>query len=66
VYGQGMTSAALQTMALDELLKENISDDKLAKKFFSKAAKAFLKVMSLLNPPGSLLHPKIAWRVLFG
>jgi 2-polyprenyl-6-methoxyphenol hydroxylase-like FAD-dependent oxidoreductase len=114
VYGQGMTSAALQTLALDELLKKNISGNKLAKSFFSKAAKiidipwgmavgedfryaettgpkppainiinkyltlvhkatlkdkvvceAFLKVMSLLKPPTSLFHPKIAWRVLF-
>lgn len=39
VYGQGMTSAALQAVALDELLKENISEDKLAKRFFCKAAK---------------------------
>jgi 2-polyprenyl-6-methoxyphenol hydroxylase-like FAD-dependent oxidoreductase len=39
VYGQGMTSAAMQAAALDGLLHQNIAEDKLAKKFFSKAAK---------------------------
>jgi 2-polyprenyl-6-methoxyphenol hydroxylase-like FAD-dependent oxidoreductase len=114
VYGQGMTVAALEAKAIDELLKQKTPDDKLAKKFFRRAAKiidipwgmavgedfrfaetngpkppaiklinkyvtlvhkatlkdqvvcdAFLKVMSLLKPPTSLFHPKIAWRVLF-
>jgi len=39
VYGQGMSSAAMQAAALDVLLKKNTAADKLAKKFFKKAAK---------------------------
>jgi 2-polyprenyl-6-methoxyphenol hydroxylase-like FAD-dependent oxidoreductase len=39
VYGQGMTSAAMQAAALDGLLQRNIAGSKLAKKFFTKAAK---------------------------
>jgi 2-polyprenyl-6-methoxyphenol hydroxylase-like FAD-dependent oxidoreductase len=39
IYGQGMTSAALQVKALDELLQTGIADIKLSKAFFSKAAK---------------------------
>lgn len=38
-YGQGMSSASLQAVELDKVLAEHISDDKLAKTFFKKAAK---------------------------
>jgi hypothetical protein len=31
-----------------------------------KVCGAFLKVMGLLNPPTSLFHPKILWRVMSG
>ncbi len=37
-YGQGMTSAALQAVALDEVLTIGTPDDKLAKRFFGRAA----------------------------
>jgi flavin-dependent dehydrogenase len=111
-YGQGMTSAALQTKALDQLLQSTNDIHQLAPRFFRRVAKiidipwqlavgedfrfpdtvgkkalgtdlmnryaeyvqrathtdpqvyaAFLRVMNLLAPPGSLLHPSIAWRV---
>jgi 2-polyprenyl-6-methoxyphenol hydroxylase-like FAD-dependent oxidoreductase len=39
VYGQGMTSAALQIKMLDELLKSGSSKEELASKFFRRAAK---------------------------
>ncbi|QJW90543.1 FAD-dependent monooxygenase [Spirosoma taeanense] len=38
-YGQGMTSATMQAAALDRLLADNPSDEKLAKTFFQRAAK---------------------------
>lgn len=38
-YGQGMTSAALQATALDELLRTQPQDPQLARKFFKQAAK---------------------------
>jgi 2-polyprenyl-6-methoxyphenol hydroxylase-like FAD-dependent oxidoreductase len=113
VYGQGMTSAALQLKTLDELLQKNTPGSTLWKQFFRRASKiidtpwsmavgedfrfpetkgprpagvkllnfyvskvhratlkdkivceAFLRVMSLLQPPSTLFHPKIVWRVL--
>ncbi|GAB4581521.1 MAG: FAD-binding monooxygenase [Anaerolineales bacterium] len=112
-YGQGMTSAALQTLELQKLLAKNTPLDALAMTFFKRAAKvidipwqlavgedfrfptttgskpagtdlinryvvkvhratlrdevvglAFLKVMNLMEPPTSLFHPRILWRVL--
>jgi 2-polyprenyl-6-methoxyphenol hydroxylase-like FAD-dependent oxidoreductase len=114
-YGQGMTSAAMQAQALDEVLAERPTLDALAPIFFKKAAKvvdmpwqmavgedfrfptttgpkppgtdfinryiakvnrashydevvgaAFLRVMNLLAPSTSLMHPHIMWRVLRG
>lgn len=38
-YGQGMTSASMQAIELDKLLKKNISPDNLAPAFFKQAAK---------------------------
>lgn len=37
-YGQGMTSAAMQVAALDQLLTDKTPDDQLAKRFFGRAA----------------------------
>jgi 2-polyprenyl-6-methoxyphenol hydroxylase-like FAD-dependent oxidoreductase len=37
-YGQGMTSATLQAVELDKALTSGISDQKLAKRFFERAA----------------------------
>ncbi|QHT69652.1 FAD-dependent monooxygenase [Rhodocytophaga rosea] len=111
-YGQGMTSAAMQALALETLLQTNNTLDGLAKPYFKKVAKivdipwqtavgedfrfpetkgkkapgtnlinayidrvhkathhdtvvgaAFLKVMNMLEPPTSLLSPRILWRV---
>lgn len=111
-YGQGMTSAALQVQALDQLLRSQPHPHRLAEQFFHHVAKiidipwqlavgedfrfpktvgpkspgtdllnryanylhrashtdsqvytAFLRVMNLLEPPLSLVHPQIAWRV---
>jgi 2-polyprenyl-6-methoxyphenol hydroxylase-like FAD-dependent oxidoreductase len=113
IYGQGMSSACLQSVELDKLLSENISVDDLAFAYFKKTKKiidtiwqlatgedfrfpetlgkrpfginiinkyvaqvhratledeevcaAFLKVMALLEPPTTLLSPKIIWKVL--
>jgi 2-polyprenyl-6-methoxyphenol hydroxylase-like FAD-dependent oxidoreductase len=119
VYGQGMTCAALEAQALDQLLKNRLSRTTpaalsgLAHEFFAQAAKivdnpwqmavgadfrfkgtqgkkapsvdfvnayvakvhratqrdpqvliAFLKVMNLIEPPASLFHPRILFRVL--
>ena len=113
IYGQGMSSAALQALALGEALKADRHN--LAKRFFAQAAKvvdipwsiavgndlrmpetigprnagvnfvnwyiaklhkaahkdaeltvAFLKVANLLAPPPSVMHPRLAWRVLMG
>ena len=112
IYGQGMTSAALQAQALDEILERRRSLHGLWRPFFRRAAKAvdtpwqlavgedfrypetegkksiwtdwlnayvlrvhmathhdeevyaqFLRVMNLLDPPASLLSPRILWRV---
>ncbi len=116
VYGQGMTSAALQAAELDQLLGERHGGHGvagIARPFFKRAAtvidmpwqlavgedfrfpetegekalgtdllnaygvwvhkathhdavvgRAFLNVMNLIQPPTSLFHPKIMWRVL--
>jgi 2-polyprenyl-6-methoxyphenol hydroxylase-like FAD-dependent oxidoreductase len=113
IYGQGMASACQHAVVLDNLLKEKIPEEKLAKTYFKKTAKiidniwqlatgedfrfpqttgpkplgmslinkyltqvhratitdevvcgAFLKVMSLLQPPSTLFRPGILWRVL--
>lgn len=113
LYGQGMTTAALQVAELDALLSERGGNlDGIAGLFFARAAKvidgpwqtavgedfrfpetqgkkapgtnainayvahvhrathhdpvvgmAFLRVMNLIEPPTSLLHPRIVWRV---
>ncbi|MGH7539694.1 MAG: FAD-binding monooxygenase, partial [Gemmatimonadota bacterium] len=112
VYGQGMTSAAMQAEALGGELAGGGNGD-LWKRFFRRAAEIvdipwgsavaedfrypettgektpgtdlinayvarvhrathhdpvvygqFLKVMNLMEPPTSLLHPRFAWRVL--
>lgn len=112
-YGQGMTSAAKQAAALDELLATDIDATRLARAFFKKASRvidipwqmavgedfryptttgpkpagidllnryiamvhratlvdvevcrAFLKVMNLIEPPTSLMAPRILLRVL--
>ncbi|NJN37777.1 MAG: hypothetical protein HC790_02120 [Acaryochloridaceae cyanobacterium CSU_3_4] len=39
VYGQGMTSAALQVTVLDELLGTQLDPQRLATQFFKRAAK---------------------------
>ncbi len=113
VYGQGMTSAALQAAALDDVLMQNPDLRAIAQPFFKRVAgiidipwqlavgedfrfpetkgrkargtdiinryvtlvhrathddpvvyDAFLKVMNLIRPPTSLMHPKLVWRVL--
>jgi 2-polyprenyl-6-methoxyphenol hydroxylase-like FAD-dependent oxidoreductase len=113
IYGQGMTSAALQAKALDEILKKRGSLHSLWRPFFRRAAKVvdtpwqlavgedfrypeaegkkslltdflngyvlkvhkathydkevyaqFLRVMNLMEPPASLLSPKMIWKVL--
>jgi flavin-dependent dehydrogenase len=112
IYGQGMTSAALQAQALDEILKRRRSLHGLWRPFFQRAAKVvdtpwqlavgedfrypetegkksiwtdrlnayvlrvhkathhdedvyaqFLRVMNLIDPPASLLAPRILWRI---
>jgi 2-polyprenyl-6-methoxyphenol hydroxylase-like FAD-dependent oxidoreductase len=112
-YGQGMTSAALQAAALDDLLRARADLHGLAQPFFKRIAKivaipwqlavgedfrfpetqgrkapgadlinryvtlahrathtdpvvydAFLKVMNLMQPPASLMRPRMVWRVL--
>ncbi len=113
VYGQGMTSAALQAAALDDVLMQHPDLRTIARPFFRRVAQiidipwqlavgedfrfpetkgqkargtdmingyvtlvhrathtdpvvydAFLKVMNLMQPPTSLMHPKLIWRVL--
>jgi 2-polyprenyl-6-methoxyphenol hydroxylase-like FAD-dependent oxidoreductase len=113
IYGQGMTVAALEAVALDECLVKNRGN--LAELFFPKARQiidiswnaavgsdlnfeevegprtamlrflnwyigklhlaafqdaqvsiAFLKVINMVAPPPSILHPRIVWRVLKG
>jgi flavin-dependent dehydrogenase len=113
IYGQGMTVAALETVALGECLSNG--QDHLSKRFFAKASKiidnswsaavgndlaypeiegprtpmvrflnwyigklhlaahndpqvsiAFLKVINMVAPPPSMLHPRIVWRVIKG
>ena len=113
IYGQGMTVAALESVALHECL--SIGKDQLAKRFFARASKivddswgaavgndlaypevegqrtlmmrflnwyvgklqvaahtdtqvfiAFLRVINMVAPPPSIMHPRIVWRVLKG
>jgi 2-polyprenyl-6-methoxyphenol hydroxylase-like FAD-dependent oxidoreductase len=113
IYGQGMTSAAMQTRVLKDLLQQMPNLQGLWKSFFKRAAKVvdmpwqlavgedfrypetegkkppfidminayvekvhkvtqhdpvvyaqFLKVMNLMDPPTSLMSPRIMWRVL--
>ena len=115
IYGQGMTSAAMQAKVLDALLRQQDTLTGLWKPFFQRVAKVvdipwqmaagedfrypetvgnkpvatdfinaylskvhratqhdtvvysqFLKVMNLMAPPTSLMHPKIVWRVMRG
>jgi hypothetical protein len=115
LYGQGMTSAAMQAAALDKLLTSQKNLDDLYKPYFKQIAQivdmpwqtavgedfrypqtkgtkapgtdlinsyidkvhlathhdpvvgaAFLKVMSMMEPPTSLLRPHILWRVFRG
>jgi 2-polyprenyl-6-methoxyphenol hydroxylase-like FAD-dependent oxidoreductase len=113
IYGQGMTVAAMEALALGECLAQE--HDELAKNFFARANKiidaswgaavgndlsfpevegartpmtrfinwyisklhnaahddaqvsiAFLKLINMLAPPPSILHPRILWRVIRG
>jgi 2-polyprenyl-6-methoxyphenol hydroxylase-like FAD-dependent oxidoreductase len=113
IYGQGMTVAAVEAVALGECLANG--HDELAKRFFAQASKiidtswsaavgndlgfpevegprtpmlrflnwyvgkvhlaahndarvsiAFLKVINMVAPPPSIMHPRIAWRVMKG
>lgn len=113
LYGQGMTSAAMQAAALDKLLKEQLSLSGIRKPYFRQVAKivdipwrtavgedfrfpetkgrkapgtdiinaymdrvhrathhdavvgaAFLKVINMIEPPASLMGPKVLWRVI--
>jgi 2-polyprenyl-6-methoxyphenol hydroxylase-like FAD-dependent oxidoreductase len=113
IYGQGMTVAALEAVALGECL--TAGHDRLAERFFGRARKivdgawdtavgtdlgfaevegprtpmvrflnwyigklhaaahadaqvsiAFLRVINMLAPPPSILHPRIVWRVIKG
>ena len=112
IYGQGMTSAAMQTYALNENMKQTSNLKGIWKSFFKQAAKVvdmpwqlavgedfrypetegakppftdminayvervhkatqrdpvvygqFLRVMNLMDPPASLMSPRIMWRV---
>jgi 2-polyprenyl-6-methoxyphenol hydroxylase-like FAD-dependent oxidoreductase len=113
IYGQGMTVAALEAVALAECLVNG--HRALAKRFFARASRiidvswtaavgndvcfpevegprtpltrflnwyvdklhtaaysdatvsiAFLKVINMVAPPPSMLHPRIVWRVVKG
>ena len=113
LYGQGMTSAAMQAAALDKLLKARPSLHGIRKPYFRQVTKivdtpwktavaedfrfpetkgrkapgtdlinaymdhvhrathkdtvvgaAFLKVLNMIEPPVSLLSPRILWRVV--
>jgi len=113
IYGQGMTVAAMEAVALGEALAQGY--DKLARNFLARASKiidaswgaavgndlsyaevegrrtpmvrfinwymgkvhiaahkdaqvsiAFLKLINMLAPPPSILHPSIVWRVIKG
>ena len=113
VYGQGMTSAAMQAQSLDLILSQSRSLDGVWRRFFSRVAQIinipwqlavgedfrfrgtegrkplatdlinayvakvhlatqhdsvvyaqFLRVMNLMAPPTSLLHPRIVLRLL--
>jgi len=115
IYGQGMTSAAMQVRVLDNLLHQQPTLTGLWRPFFQQIAKVvdipwqmaacedfrysetvgkkpamidltnaylakvhrathhdpvvysqFLRVMNLMAPPTSLMHPKMVWRVLRG
>ena len=115
IYGQGMTSAVMQTQELATLLRQRSTFENLWRPFFQRIGKVvdipwqmaacedfrypetvgkkppmtdltnaylakvhratqhdtvvysqFLKVMNLMAPPTSLMHPKIVWRVLLG
>ena len=114
IYGQGMTSAAMQVEVLDTLLQQQTSLEGLWHPFFKRVAKVvdipwqiagcedfrypetqgqkplmtdminaylakvhrathhdavvysqFLRVMNLMDPPASLMHPRIFKRVIF-
>lgn len=113
IYGQGMTVAAMEALALDECLA--VGQDQLGQRFFARASKiidiswsaavgndlsypevagprtpmvrflnwyigklhvaahydaqvsiAFLKMINMVAPASSILHPRIVWRVLKG
>jgi 2-polyprenyl-6-methoxyphenol hydroxylase-like FAD-dependent oxidoreductase len=113
IYGQGMTSAAMQAQALDGTLRRRPSLTGVWRPYFQRVARVvdipwrmaagedfrfpetegakpagtdlinryvarvhaathhdpvvyaqFLRVMNLMAPPSSLLHPRIAWRAL--
>jgi 2-polyprenyl-6-methoxyphenol hydroxylase-like FAD-dependent oxidoreductase len=113
IYGQGMTSAAMQAKALDDALRRQPSLHETWRFFLKRAGRVvnlpwqlaagedfrfpetegekpagtdlinryvarvhaathhdpvvygqFLQVMNLMAPPSSLMHPRIAWRVL--
>lgn len=113
IYGQGMTSSAMQTRALKDILDRHSSLQGLWKSFFRQAARVvdipwqlavgedfrypetegkkapltdminayvervhkatqrdpvvygqFLRVMNLMDPPASLMSPRIIWRIL--
>ena len=114
IYGQGMTSAAMQARVLEKVLHQHRILTGLWKPYFQQVAKVvnmpwqmaagedfrypetegkkpaftdlinayvakvhlathydpvvyahFLQVMNLLAPPTSLMHPRIAWRIMF-
>jgi 2-polyprenyl-6-methoxyphenol hydroxylase-like FAD-dependent oxidoreductase len=111
IYGQGMTVAAMEAIALGECLTDG--RERLARRFFAKASQiidvpwdaavgndlgfpevegprtpmvrflnwylgklhlaahsdaqvsiAFLKVINMVAPPPSIMHPRIVWRVI--
>jgi hypothetical protein len=113
IYGQGMTVAAMEAVALGECLADG--RERLARRFFAKASQiidvpwgaavgndlgfpevegprtpmvrflnwylaklhmaahsdaqvsiAFLKVINMVAPPPTILHPRIVWRVMKG
>jgi len=114
IYGQGMTSSAMQTYALQKILKRTTSLKGTWKSFFKEAARVidrpwqltvgedfrysetegrkppftdminayvvkvhkatqrdpivytqFLRVMNLMDPPTSLMSPRIMWRIFW-
>lgn len=76
IYGQGMTSAAMQTRVLDQVLRQRASWQGFWKAYFKQVAKVhkatqrdpvvyaqFLRTVNLMAPPTSLMSPRIMWRV---